>query len=179
MCLNMHRSSFFFSNYNSTCRPAVCACARVSARVRMCVWWRALYAQFSYKGIWGFPSAARACCLPSSAARPPLLAVGYCLLAVGYWLLAIGYWLGLTVMASSLFLQLCGGGSIFFWGGGAFTTGQAAQRAPPKNHGPASRRPRPSAESGMPCRCYPYAAVPPQARLDVLTSKYNISLVIE
>jgi hypothetical protein len=34
----------------------------------------------------------------------------------------------------------------FFWGG-AFTTGQAAQRAPPQNHGPASRRPRPSAES--------------------------------
>jgi hypothetical protein len=40
----------FPSNYNSTCRPAVCACARVfegvSARVRMWVWWRVLCAQF-------------------------------------------------------------------------------------------------------------------------------------
>jgi hypothetical protein len=38
--------------------PAVCACARVCARVRVWVWWRVLYAQFQYQGIWGFPSAA-------------------------------------------------------------------------------------------------------------------------
>jgi hypothetical protein len=36
--------------------------------------------------------------------------------------------------------------TIYFLGG-AFTTGQTAQRAPQKKHGPASRRPRPSAES--------------------------------
>jgi hypothetical protein len=36
------------------------------------------------------------------------------------------------------------GNPYFFW---AFTAGQAAQRAPPPNHGPASRRPRPIAES--------------------------------
>jgi hypothetical protein len=38
--------------------PAVCACARVCDRVRVWVWWRVLYAQFQYQGIWGFPSAA-------------------------------------------------------------------------------------------------------------------------
>jgi hypothetical protein len=37
--------------------------------------------------------------------------------------------------------------SFFFFLGGAFATGQAAQRGPQKKHGPASRRPRPSAES--------------------------------
>jgi hypothetical protein len=36
--------------------------------------------------------------------------------------------------------------SCFFFEG-AFTSGEAAQRAPPPNHRPASRRPRPSAES--------------------------------
>jgi hypothetical protein len=60
-CLNVSfafEAMVFSANYNSTCRPAVCACARASAQVRMWVWWRVLYAQFQYKGIWGFPSAA-------------------------------------------------------------------------------------------------------------------------